>query len=58
MTKNYTHISLVQRYQIQAFVKDGMKQKMIAQEIDVHPSTISRELNRNIAKRGIIGYNW
>ena len=27
-----------------------MKQKMIAQEIGVHPSTISRELNRNIAK--------
>ena len=29
-----------------------MKQKMIAQEIGVHPSTISREFNRNIAKRG------
>jgi len=52
MSKNYTQLSLVQRYQIQAFVKAGMKQKMIAQEIGVHPSTISRELNRNIAKRG------
>ena len=29
-----------------------MKQKMIALEIGVHPFTISRELNRNIAKRG------
>jgi IS30 family transposase len=29
-----------------------MKQKMIAQEIGVNPSTISRELNRNIAERG------
>jgi IS30 family transposase len=29
-----------------------MKQKMIAQEIGVHPSTISRELNCNNAKRG------
>jgi IS30 family transposase len=29
-----------------------MKQKIIALEIGVHPSTISRELNRNIAKRG------
>jgi IS30 family transposase len=52
MSKNYTQLSLVQRYQIQAFVKAEMKQKMIAQEIGVHPSTISRELNRNIAKRG------
>jgi len=25
---------------------------MIAQEIGVHPSTIFRELNRNIAKKG------
>jgi transposase, IS30 family len=52
MSKNYTQLSLVQRYQIQAFVKAGMKQKMIAQEIGVHPSTICRELSRNIAKRG------
>jgi IS30 family transposase len=52
MSKNYTQLSLVQRYQIQAFLKAGMKQKMIAQEIGVHPSTISRELNRNIARRG------
>jgi IS30 family transposase len=29
-----------------------MKQKIIAVEIGVHPSTISRELSRNIAKRG------
>ena len=29
-----------------------MKQKMIAANIDVDPSTVSRELSRNIAKRG------
>jgi IS30 family transposase len=29
-----------------------MKQKMIAQEIGLNPSTISRELNRNITQRG------
>jgi IS30 family transposase len=29
-----------------------MRQKTIAQEIGVHPSTISRELGRNTAKRG------
>lgn len=52
MSKNYKQLSLVQRYQIQAFLKAGMSQKRIAQEIGVHPSTVSRELNRNIAKRG------
>ncbi|OYW81256.1 MAG: hypothetical protein B7Y37_12600 [Sphingobacteriia bacterium 28-36-52] len=52
MTKNYTQLSLVQRYQIQAFVKAEKKQKWIAEQIGVHPSTISRELCRNIAKRG------
>jgi IS30 family transposase len=52
MSKNYTQLSLVQRYQIEAFVKAGMKQKIIAQEIGVDPSTISRELARNTAKRG------
>jgi IS30 family transposase len=52
MSKSYTQLSLEQRYQIQAFLKAGMKQNWIAQEIGVHPSTISRELNRNIAKRG------
>jgi IS30 family transposase len=52
ISKNYTQLSLVKMYQIQAFVKAGIKQIMIAQEIEVHPSTISRELNQNIAKRG------
>jgi IS30 family transposase len=52
MTKNYTHLSLIQRYQIEAFFKAGIKQKVIALEIGVHPSTISRELSRNIAQRG------
>lgn len=52
MSKNYKQLSLVQRYQIEAFIKAGMKQKMIAQEIGVAPSTVSRELGRNIPKRG------
>lgn len=30
MTKNYTQLSLVQRYQIEALVTVGMKQKMSA----------------------------
>jgi len=52
MSKNYIHLSLVQRYQIEAYIKAGMKQKMIAQELGVNPFTISRELKRNTAKRG------
>jgi len=52
MTKNYTQLSLVQRYQIEAFFKAGIKQKFIAEQVGVHPSTISRELRRNTATRG------
>jgi transposase, IS30 family len=52
MTKNYTQLSLVQRCQIEAFFKAGMKQKFIAEMIGVHPSTISRELRRIMAARG------
>jgi IS30 family transposase len=52
MSKKYTHLSLVQRYQIEAFIKAGMKQKWIAAELRVDPSTISRELRRNTAQRG------
>src|SRR5574343_2012589 len=52
MTKNYTQLSLVQRYQIQAFIKAEKKQKWIAEHLGVTPSTISREIRRNTAQRG------
>ena len=52
MSKNYTQLSLAQRYQIEALVKVGVPQKVIAAQVGVHSSTISRELQRNIAKRG------
>ena len=52
MSKNYTQLSLEQRYQIEALVKAGIKQKLIAIQIGVDASTISRELKRNVAKRG------
>jgi IS30 family transposase len=44
---------LVQRYQIEALWKAGMKQNIIAKQIGVHRSTISRELNRNTPTQGI-----
>ena len=52
MSKNYNQLSLEQRYQIEALFEAGMKQKLIAEKINVHPSTVCRELKRNIAQRG------
>jgi IS30 family transposase len=58
MSKNYTQLSLVQRYQFEAFLEAVMKLKMIAREIGANPSTVSRELSRNIAKRGRTAGNY
>lgn len=52
MSKNYKQLSIEQRYQIQALLNSGMKQKNIAHHLNVHPSTVCRELKRNVAKRG------
>jgi IS30 family transposase len=41
----------MQRYEIEAVLKAGIKKKGIANEIRMHPSTISRELSRYIAQR-------
>ena len=49
----YKQLTQEQRYQIAAFMKAGFTQKQIAQEISVHPSTVSRELKHN---RGLRGY--
>ena len=43
---------MVQRYQIEALIKAGIKQNKIAEQLGVDASTISREINRNKAKRG------
>ena len=52
MSKNYFQLTLLQRYQIEAFKKAGIKQNEIAKAVGVHKSTISRELKRNVPKRG------
>jgi IS30 family transposase len=49
----YTQLTQEQRYQIYAFLKAGFSQSAIAIEINVHKSTICRELRRN---RGLKGY--
>jgi len=48
----YTQLTREQRYQIYAFLKAGFSQSAIANEINVHKSTISRELERNKGKKG------
>lgn len=51
--KHYTQLTQEQRYQIHASMKAGFTQSAVAEELRVHKSTISREINRN---RGLRGY--
>lgn len=50
---HYHHLTQEQRYHIECCAKRGVKRNQIAQDIGVHPSTISRELKLN---RGQCGY--
>lgn len=50
--KPYTQLTQEQRYQIHAFLKAGFTQIHIANDLGVHPCTISREVKRNRGKRG------
>ena len=43
----YRQLTQAQRYQISAFLRVGRSQRSIAQELNYHSSTISRELHRN-----------
>ena len=49
---NYTHLTQDERYQIYILSKADHKQNEIAQLLNRHPSTISRELTRNKGGRG------
>ena len=53
MTKNYFQLTLVQRYQIEVLSSVGNSQTFIGDIIGVNKSTVSRELKRNVPKRGI-----
>lgn len=44
------HLTQGQRYQIQTLLAQGQTQKQVAHFLGVHPSTISRELQRNQVK--------
>ena len=52
MTKKYNQLTPEQRYQIEALKNAELKQSSIAKIIGVDKSTISRELKRNVPKRG------
>jgi transposase, IS30 family len=49
---SYTQLTQEQRYQIYALKKAGYSPTQIAQEVEVHKSTITRELQRNTGQRG------
>lgn len=51
--KKFNRLNLGQRYQIESLLRLGYNQTEIARQIGYHRSTISRELQRNIGKRGI-----
>lgn len=46
------HLTKEQRYVLSVMYKKGFKQSDIAIELNVSPSTVSRELKRNSSKRG------
>jgi IS30 family transposase len=48
----YKQLTIEERYQIKAYLKIGMTQKLIAEYLNRHPATISREIKRNFGKRG------
>jgi len=50
--RTYHQLTLEQRYQISALKKIGHTQTEIADQLEVHKSTISRELSRNKGERG------
>ena len=47
---HYKQLTMAQRYQIEALLKEGLSQQVIAENIGVHRSTIWRELKRNRLK--------
>ena len=47
---SYKHLTLEERYHIQAYKEAGYLQKEIARKLNVSPATISRELKRNSTK--------
>lgn len=49
---NYSHITVEQRIKIEALLKAGHKASFIAKQLNIHRSSIYRELKRNKTKAG------
>lgn len=52
-TMSYTHLSPLERYQIQALLEAGRSIGQIAQHLGRHRSTITREMARNSDPQGV-----
>jgi len=50
--RTYKQLTSIQRYQISALKRIGHNRTEIAEELEVHKSTIGRELRRNMGERG------
>ena len=48
----YTQLTEGERYQIYALLGENLTQKEIANRLERHPSSISREIRRNKGQRG------
>ena len=53
---HYNHLTREQRYAICLGLQEGKSQKAIARQLNVHPSTICREIKRNSTRLG--RYSW
>lgn len=47
---NYRHLTREQRYQIFSLRREGLTLQRIAEHVNCHRSTVSRELRRNLTK--------
>lgn len=57
--KRYQHLSSEERFYIHRAVREGKNNKQIAQALDRHPSTITRELRRNMWPSAYLyTYDW
>ena len=52
MPKGFKHLTQLQRCQISALKATGMSQRSIGRQLNIHHSSISRELARNTGQRG------
>ncbi len=52
----YEHLTREQRYAIYLGLQEGKSLKAIVRQINLHSSTVSREIRRNSTRRG--HYSW